>query len=90
MTGQEITLGGIGSSVILSILLRMIYSTWQVEARWKPWIAVGAGMLIAIAALVTIEATNTPAQIVTYLAQGFMTGATAVGLYEITKINGEK
>lgn len=85
MTGNEITLGGIGASVILSILLRMIYATWEIQTKYKPWIAVGAGMLISLLALWTLGNAYTPPMVASYIAQGFMTGATAVGLYEMTK-----
>jgi len=90
MTGQEITLGGIGISVILSILLRMIYSTWQVQNRFKPWIAVGIGMAASVTAILITMEPCAPQMVATYLAQGFMTGATATGIYEMTKNDAPK
>jgi len=85
MTGQELALGSIGISVILSILLRMVYNTFSVPSKAKPWIAVSLGMALAIVALSTTGAAITSTLIVTYLVQGFLAGAAAVGLYEITK-----
>jgi len=35
MTGQELALGSIGISVILSILLRMVYNTFSVPSKGK-------------------------------------------------------
>ena len=88
MTGQEITISGIGIGVFLSILLSMIYSTWNIENRWKPWIAVIIGMAISVLALFTIPDKYTSKIVIAYLAQGFMTGATATGVYELTKKRG--
>ena len=85
MTGQELALGSIGISVILSILLRMVYNTFDLPNKAKPWIAVGLGMALALVALGTTGAAVTFAIVVTYCVQGFMVGATAVGLYEMTK-----
>lgn len=85
MITNEIMIGSIGVSVILSILLRMIYNTWDIGSRAKPWIAVGCGILLAVAALFVSGATLNAATIASFLVQGFMTGATATGLYEMTK-----
>jgi len=80
-----IVLGSISISVILSILLRMIYNTFNLPNKAKPWIAVGLGMALAVAALYALGITITFAMVVSYLVRGFMVGATAVGLYEMTK-----
>jgi hypothetical protein len=85
MTGQEITIGSIGVSLLLTIILRMIYNTWEVSNRFKPWIAVGCGIVLAIAALYVSGVVCDPKTIAAYLVQGFMTGATATGMYEMTK-----
>ena len=84
---QELQLGSIGISVLLTILLRMVYGTWEVGNRAKPWIAVGCGLVLAVAAmLTTLPADKCSISVVaSYLVQGFMTGATATGLYEMTK-----
>ena len=84
---QELQIGSIGVSVVLSILLRMLYGTWDVGNRIKPWIAVGLGLALAIVVmLTTLPAAQCNLKIlVSYLVQGFMTGATATGLYEMTK-----
>ena len=85
MTGQELALGSIGISVILSILLRMIYNTFTLPNKAKPWVATGLGVALAILALIIKPGPPDGAQIVQYVVQGFMVGATAVGLYEMTK-----
>lgn len=86
MNGSEITLGSIGISILLSIALRMLYGTFEIANRWKPWIAVLLGMMLsALAMWVYAPAPITKVMIATFLVQGFMTGATATGLYEMTK-----
>lgn len=84
---QELQIGSIGVSVILSILLRMLYGTWDVSSRAKPWISVGLGLALAVVVmLTTLPAAQCSFKIiVSYLVQGFMVGATATGLYEMTK-----
>lgn len=84
---DDLQIGSIGVSVILSILLRMLYGTWDVSNRVKPWIAVGLGMgLAAIVMLTTCTIDQCVFKVVvSYMVQGFMTGATATGLYEMTK-----
>jgi hypothetical protein len=86
MTGNELTIGSVGVSIVLSILLRMIYGTWEVSSRVKPWIATGFGVALAVVVLLASEVTCDMGTVVTYLVRGFMTGATATGLYEMTRL----
>lgn len=88
MTGQEITLGSIGISVLLAIILQMVFNTWTIQDRFKSWLAVLCGMALATAALLISSSVCTPTMIATYLVQGFMTGATATGIYELVKKHG--
>jgi hypothetical protein len=46
---------------------------------------VGCGVALAIAALFISGATLNGLNVSNYIVQGFMTGATATGLYEMTK-----
>jgi len=84
---QELQIGSIGISIILSILLRMLYGTWEVSGRFKPWIAVGCGLILSVVVMLTVLPVGQCdiKAVVSYLVQGFMTGATATGLYEMTK-----
>lgn len=85
---EELILGSVGVSIILTIILRMIYGILNVANKLKPLIAVGIGLLLAIVVLFyNLEPGKalTFRMLIDYLVQGFMTGATAVGLYELSK-----
>ena len=82
---EELQIGSIGISVLLSIVLRMIYGTWEVSSKAKPWIAVAIGMCLSMVALYIAPSGTSPQTVVTFLVQGFMVGATATGLYEMTR-----
>lgn len=82
---EELQLGSIGISVLLSIVLRMVYGTWEVSSKAKPWIAVGVGMALSMVALYVTPSGTSAQTVVAFLVQGFMTGATATGLYEMTR-----
>ena len=82
---NELQIGSVGISIVLTILLRMIYGTFNVPKKYKPWIAVIIGVVLSLIAFYTTGSAPTFAALVTYMVQGFMVGATAVGLYEMTK-----
>jgi hypothetical protein len=63
----------------------MIYGTWKVDNRFKPWIAVGLGIAMALAAMLITVPVCDRQIVATFVVQGFMTGATATGIYELTK-----
>lgn len=81
----ELQIGSFGLSVVLSILLRMIYGTWNVNTKYKPWIAVCIGMVLSGIAMYATATAYTVPMIINYVTQGFMTGATATGIYEMTR-----
>jgi hypothetical protein len=82
---QELQIGSVGVSVILSILLRMLYGTWEINNRAKPWIAVGLGVGLAVVVMLATCPTCSLMTVLTYVVQGFMLGASATGIYEMTK-----
>jgi len=90
MDVQELQIGSVGVSVVLSIILRMVYGTWEIDNRWKPWISVGFGMILALVAMWVASAILDSKAIVSFLVQGFMTGSTATGIYELTKSTPDK
>lgn len=82
---ENLAIGAVSASVILSILLRMLYNTFSISNKAKPWIAVSIGIFLGIVALFYNSETIDFKHIVDYAISGFMTGATAVGLYEMVK-----
>ncbi len=85
MIGEELQLGSVGVSVVLSILLRMVYGTVEIGSRAKPWISVGLGIGLAIVVMLMTAGVHDFKVVVSFVVQGFMIGATATGLYEMTK-----
>lgn len=83
--GNELMIGSVGISVILTILLKMIYNTFNVPKRLKPWIAIMTGMALAVVVMLANSVPLVCVNIITYAVQGFMVGATAVGLNELMK-----
>ena len=80
-----LTIGAFGASVILSILLRLIYNTVTVNNKIKPWIAIVLGVALGFLAMCYAGEETTVKIVIDYCLGGFMTGATAVGLYEISQ-----
>ena len=85
MGAEELTIGSIGISVVLSIILKLIYGSFTIGNKIKPWIAVILGMGLGVLAMFYIGEPVIFKSIVDYIIRGFMTGATAVGLYEMAK-----
>lgn len=84
----ELQIGSFGASVILTIILKMVYNTINVPKRAKPWIAIGIGIALGIVAMYYVRDPQQQATfkvVVDYVLQGFMTGATVIGLHEVTK-----
>ena len=85
MMENSLVIGAVSASVVLSILLRMFYGTFDVAVKVKPWIASLLGILLGVLSMYLTEDVVTGKVLSVYLVQGFMVGATAIGLYEITK-----
>jgi len=77
-------LGSIGVSVIISILLQLIFGTFIIKNKLKPFISVFLGLGFGVVCFY-YDAGSGFKILIDYLVQGFMTGATAVGLYEMVK-----
>ena len=82
---NELTLGSIGLSVIIAVFLKVIYGTWALDNRYKAIMAASIGIALALVVFFTTGIEASIGSIATYVVQGFMTGATATGLYEMTK-----
>lgn len=85
MTGNELAIGGFTVAMLLSYLLKMIFNTWTVPNKYKAWIAVLLGIALSLVGCYSTETMFTIPIVASYMAQGFMTGAASVGIYEATK-----
>ena len=86
--GQEMAIGAFGVSIIISIILRMIYNTINIPNKVKPWLAIAIGIGLGIVVMyynLTPQGVVGFKLVVDHVLGGFMTGATAVGMYEMTK-----
>jgi hypothetical protein len=63
----------------------MVYGTVVLPDRAKPWISVGLGIGLAIVVMMMTASANDFKTVAGFVVQGFMVGATATGLYEMTK-----
>lgn len=87
---QGMAIGVFGVSIILSIMLRMIYNTINIPSKLKPWLAITIGIGLGIVVMYYNLDPKEPIAfklVIDHILGGFMTGATAVGMYEMTKSN---
>jgi hypothetical protein len=82
---NEITIGALGLSGLLFAVLEWVYRTFNVPQKWKPSIAPVIGILMALVAMISMDIAFTAKSCLAYGVQGFMAGAGAVGIKEITK-----
>jgi hypothetical protein len=83
----NVMLGAYSVPVILTVVLGAIYKAVpQVPDRFKPLIAAAVGVGLGIGAMYyNIEGPFTVANWIDYCLYGFMVGASAVGLWEMSK-----
>lgn len=83
---EEVTFGGYAMPVVLSILLGFFYKvTGAIPDRWKSVVAVALGMALGNLGLAYRGLEWTIVNIVDFNLYGFMTGAAAIGLYELQR-----
>lgn len=83
---QEVNIGQYSIPAVLMVVLAIIYSiSGAIPDRWKPLIAVAAGIGLGVLGLLYAGAALTVRSVMDYLLYGFMTGAAAVGLYEVNR-----
>ena len=82
---ELLNIGQFGASVVLMILLRLIYNTVDLGNRLKPWVAILLGVGLGIVALFYVGTPCSFQAVVDYTLKGIMTGAAAVGYYELTQ-----
>jgi len=93
---QEIRFGQYALPVILTVILAVVYKqfdkadgTSSLPNRIKPLIAIAAGIFLGVVGMFYNGAQPTFKAVVDYVLYGFMTGCSAVGLWEgFSKIKG--
>jgi len=85
---SNLVIGGFGGAVILYVLLGLIFKTVGpgLKDRFKPLIAVLCGLGLGLLALLYSGDGWAARVVIDYCVQGVMTGATAVGLYEVQRM----
>jgi len=84
--GEEVKLGQYALPAILMVILGVIYKMAEgIPDRWKPLIAMGVGVGLGLVALEYGKVAWTFTNAVDYILYGFMAGASAVGLYEMSR-----
>jgi hypothetical protein len=80
---NELVIGSVGASLFITIVLGLIYKSFNVSNKWKPWIAIILGIGFAFLTMVYTSIPFIAKNIIDYGINGFMVGATAVGLNEL-------
>ena len=83
---MEINFGTYALPVVLMVILALFYRIvgTEVSNRWKSVIAILAGVGLGVAGIAYNEQPWTAKIIIDYALYGFMQGAAAVGLWEVT------
>ena len=82
----ELQFGGIGASLIITIILMVIYNLLpELKNKWKILIAVGCGIGFGILKIPYDGLDWTVVNIVNNLFQGFLVGAGSIGLHQMQK-----
>ena len=87
---DEIMIGQYRISVLLTVVLGIIYGlfdnpdgTSRIRDKWKTLIVPCAGMFLGMIGLVYSGAPWTSKTVITYLVNGFMSGAASIGLWKM-------
>ena len=81
----DVNIGQYAIPIIMTVLLGLVYGTFDIENRLKPWIAVVLGVVLGMVAMLYRELPWTPVNVIDHVFYGIMTGASAVGLHEVKK-----
>lgn len=86
MNPESIMLGKYSLPVLLSLILGLIYKRTTIPDDLKPYISVGAGIALGVAAIFYNEVSPiTFAAVTDYVLAGGVAGAAATGIYEMSK-----
>lgn len=80
---NELAIGSVSASIFITIILGLIYKTFNVSNILKPWIAITLGIVFAFIYMIYSDIAFTAKDVISYVFNGFMVGATAVGLNEL-------
>lgn len=83
---MEVQFGSYALPVVLMVILGFFYRIVGegIDNRWKSVIAVAAGVGLGIAGIAYNNQPWTAQAIIDYALYGFMMGASAVGIWEVT------
>lgn len=82
---MEVSFGGYALPVVLTVLLSFVYRVITVNDRWKAPLAIVCGIALGLVGLAYQGLPWTVVNIVDFVLYGFMTGAGAVGIYELQR-----
>lgn len=83
----EIQFGGVGASLIITIILMIFYSFLpEMQNKWKILIAIICGLGFGMLKVAYDGMDWTVVNIVNNLFQGFLVGAGSIGLHQMQKI----
>jgi hypothetical protein len=83
---EEVTFGQYAVPVILTVILGLVYKmVTTIPDKWKSLIAVGCGIGLGMIAIPYNSLPFTVVNIVDHAIYGLMTGASAVGLWELSR-----
>lgn len=80
---NELAIGSVTASFFITFIMGLIYKTFNVSGKWKPWIAIALGIGFSFLYMTYSEIPFTAKQIIDFGLNGLMVGATAVGFHEI-------
>jgi len=90
MDPNTITLGKYSLPVILSLILNLVFKKTTIADDLKPYIAVGCGMILGVAALFYNNIPVSFPLVMDYVLAGAVAGTSATGIYEMIKPQGPK
>ncbi len=84
---EEVKFGQYALPVLLTVILGLIYKFIGINIpdKWKSVVAVGAGIGLGILGIAYNGLPWTVVNITDHVIYGFMMGASAVGIYEVTR-----
>ena len=85
---EVVKFGQYGLPVLLTVFLGLVYNFIgdKIQDRFKSLIAVGLGVGLGILGLAYNSMPWTVANVTDYALYGFMVGASAVGIYEVSRV----